>query len=85
MNPYDPEITKKDGKKVNKVAVLYTDCDEEPCLCDGCDEKKPCTHIIDVVHKNVTVICRDCLNDIISTFYTEKELRNKKIERILLK
>jgi hypothetical protein len=33
----------KNGKKIEKVQLLYIDSDKK--LCDGCDEKKKCAFI----------------------------------------
>ena len=66
MSIYDDYI-EKDGRKFKKVKLLYVDSDEEPCLCDGCDEKKPCAHFDDLL-RNVTVLCKDCLQEIIDQF-----------------
>ena len=50
---------------MGKVEVLFIDDDER--LCDACDVLKKCASIKDV-GGNVMVICKDCLNLILSKF-----------------
>jgi len=55
----------KNGKQIKKVQLLYIDSDKK--LCDGCDEKKKCASVKDIVG-NVMIICKDCLTDMIKQF-----------------
>ena len=55
----------KNGRKIKKVTLLYIDGDKK--LCDGCDEKKKCASL-HLVCDDVTIICKDCLQEIINEF-----------------
>jgi hypothetical protein len=55
----------KDGKKILKVTLLFIDSEDR--LCDGCDEEKKCASI-SAISREVTVICKDCLQEIIDNF-----------------
>lgn len=68
INLYDDKGIGKSGQPIHKMRLLTVDCDDEPCLCDMCDEIKPCAHIDDVMHQNVSVICKDCLQLILNQF-----------------
>lgn len=55
----------KNGKQIKKVSLLYVD--ESTRLCDGCDEQKKCASIISI-SSDVSVLCKDCLTEIINNF-----------------
>ncbi len=60
----DPYIL-EDDKKVSKVTLLFVDEDKK--LCDGCNKRKKCASINDILNR-VMIICKDCLQEIISYF-----------------
>jgi len=64
MNIYD-KILIKDGKELKKVYLLFVDEDKKTCDC--CDEKKECASIGDLMD-HVTIMCKDCLMDIVKEF-----------------
>jgi len=64
MNIYDQKMF-KNGEELKKVHLLYIDGDKKSC--DGCDEKKACASVCDLIG-NVMVICKDCLMDIVNEF-----------------
>ena len=53
--------------KIKKITLLFIDHKSEPTLCDGCNETKQCAHL-DTITKEVFVICKDCLMEIIKGF-----------------
>jgi len=53
------------------VQVLFTDHSDEPCECDRCDKKKPCIHI--KFFKDVFVLCRGCLIELLNMFDTGED------------
>ena len=55
----------KDGKEIKKVSLIFIS--EEPKLCDGCDEMKKCASI-SLVCDDVSIICKDCLTEIVNHF-----------------
>lgn len=55
----------KNGKKILKASLLFVDSEDR--LCDGCDEEKKCASISSI-GGDVTVICKDCLQEIIDNF-----------------
>lgn len=55
----------KNGKLIKKISLLYID--EAEKTCDGCDENKKCASI-SAVSGNVSIICKDCLQEIIDKF-----------------
>jgi len=60
----DYEI-EKDGKRIKKLSLIYIDSDEK--LCDGCDERKVCASLSSI-SGNVSIVCKDCLNEILDHF-----------------
>jgi len=66
-NLYDAKGIGDDGQPIRKLALLYTDGKEDSHLCDCCDEKKPCAHFDDLT-KNVSVVCKDCLQLLVDSF-----------------
>jgi prepilin-type processing-associated H-X9-DG protein len=67
---------------MRRANVLFCDSNEEPIECDCCDQIKPCAHIHLGITNFVWCVCKDCLNELISSFYTEKEIRRKKLKKI---
>ena len=55
----------KDGKEIDKVSLMYISGD--PCLCDGCDEFKKCARV-NLICRDDTVICKDCLQEMVNCF-----------------
>jgi hypothetical protein len=70
----------KNGKRIDKVSLLFID--EEDRLCDCCDEKVKCASIKAIVSR-VIVICKSCLDKISFEFYSETEKRELIINKIL--
>ena len=60
----DYEI-EKDGKRIKKLSLIYIDSDVK--LCDGCDELKVCASLRSV-SSDVSIVCKDCLNEILEHF-----------------
>ena len=60
----DHEI-EKDGKRITKLSLIYIDSDGK--LCDGCDEFKKCASLKSV-SGDVSIVCKDCLNEILEHF-----------------
>jgi len=56
----------KDGKKILKASLLFVSENER--LCDGCDEERKCASIAAIGSRDVIVICKDCLQEIIDNF-----------------
>lgn len=40
--------------------LYMVDCEDEPLLCDFCDEEKPLAHI-NTISRDVFCVCKDCL------------------------
>lgn len=55
----------KDGKDIKKLSLMYIDSDGK--ICDGCDERKKCATIVTLCG-HVSIICKDCLTEIIENF-----------------
>jgi len=70
----------KNGKRIDKVSLLFIDGEDR--LCDCCDEKAKCASIKMIV-SGVMVICKSCLDKISFQFYSESEKRNIIIDKIL--
>ena len=64
---------RKDG--IKKFRLLFIDGDEKHC--DGCDEKKICASVEDI-GGTVSIICRDCLQEIVDAFVDKSEQESKK-------
>ncbi len=49
--------------------INYTNCKEEPCECDNCDEIKQCVHFNLI--RNAYILCEDCVNELLNQFKEE--------------
>ena len=58
-------VIEKDGKQIKKLSLLYIDDSEK--LCDGCDKLKKCASVRSI-SGDVSIICKDCLIEIIEHF-----------------
>ena len=67
---------------MRRANVLFYDGSDEHVECDCCDQIKKCAHIHLGITKFVWCICKDCLNEFVYGFYTEKEIRRKKLEKL---
>jgi hypothetical protein len=63
------------AKPDRRAGLIYIDVVE----CDCCDKKKKCAHIHLGITGFVWNICKDCLNEFVFEFYTEKEVRKMKL------
>lgn len=72
----------KNGKYINKAALLYID---DPMECDCCDEIKPLAKI-NTLGSDVMGICENCLNLVMNEFKYSREYKKrerlKKLKRI---
>lgn len=76
-NTITPKVTDtvliKNLKPIRKLSVMFIDHHTEPCLCDCCDETKQCAHIVDVIGKNISIVCKDCLQQMSNLFNNTTE------------
>lgn len=63
---------------MRRAKVMYL----QDCECDCCDEKKECATIDVGITNFVWLLCKDCLSEFLESFYSEKELRRMKLEKI---
>lgn len=63
LDPYLDHLV-KDGRKIKKVHVLYVDGDAK--LCDCCDEHKTGVASIRMICGDVSCICKECIEDILT-------------------
>jgi hypothetical protein len=77
LDPYSTYI-EKDGKKLNKVHVLYIDGDIK--ICDCCDEKKTGVASIKTLG-DLMCICQECVSDILTIW--PDEWRDNQLNKIL--
>lgn len=54
-------------KIISKLHLIFVDDKDTSHICDCCDERKQCAHINDISN-NVTVICEECLHEILNEF-----------------
>jgi len=69
-NLYQAKGIRDDGKSFEKISLLFIDDKDDVdgfVLCDCCDEKRPCAHLI-MLCNDSAVICKDCLQLIINQF-----------------
>jgi len=62
-----------------RSGVIYVEGDRE---CDCCDQRKECASIDIGLVDFVWIICKDCLNEFVYTFYSDTEKRKLKLDKI---
>jgi hypothetical protein len=61
-----------DGRLVRKLGLVYVASPDDPSLCDCCNEPKQCARISSL-GGDVSVICKDCVGLILSSFGEPEE------------